>query len=169
MRSTAPVAAIIVILIAANIGAGDAKQCMSYGNEFLVSRDFSEIAISGPDAASASLYIDPMRNVSNVEGEQLRQFVIDSLRDKVQIADSKEHANYWLQILFQDHEYPVRNPNHEFARGSVVFAICKYPVKEMVDDCETLTYFYFSYFARRDLFQRVFTLWMDSIFPINVK
>ena len=138
-------------------------------NEFLIKRDFSEIVISGPDAGATRLFIDPIRNVPNGEAQQLRRLVLDSLRDKVLIADSKEHANYWLQILFQEHQYPIRNPNREFAHGSVVFAICRYPIKEMLDDCENLTYFYFFDSARSDLFKQVFSLWMATVLRAGTK
>jgi hypothetical protein len=143
VRSTVRVAAVTVGFVVASVVGAHAQRWTSYGNQFLISRNFSEIVINETDAASASLYIDPIRNVSNDEGGRLRQLVLDSLRDKVRIADTKEHANYWLQILFQDHKYPIRNPNLEFAHGSVVFSVCRYPIKEMSDDCETLTYFYF--------------------------
>jgi hypothetical protein len=139
------------------------------GNEFLIRRDFSEIVISEHDAGAARLFVDPIRNLPNGEAQRLRQLVVASLSDKVRMADSKDDANYWLQILFQHHKFPFKNPNNEPALGSVLFSICKYPIKEVTRDCENLTYYYFFDSARIDLFEKALALWTRAVFARAVK
>lgn len=165
MGSAARNAAVILSLTLATVGQGQSQGWTPFGNEFLVSRDFSNIVITGRDPTEARIFIDPIRNVTNEEAQRIRQLVIGSLSDRVRIADSKDDANYWLQILFQNHKYPIKNPNNETALGSVLFSTCKYPIKEVTLDCENLTYFYFFASPRVDLFERVLPLWMGAVFP----
>jgi hypothetical protein len=169
MGSAARTAAVILSVILAVIAESYSQEWTSSGNEFLVSRHFSRIVITGRDAVAARLFIDPIRNVPTDEAQQLRQLVVASLSDKVRMADSKADANYWLQILSQNHKFPIKNPNNEPALGSVLFSICKCPIKEVTLDCENLTYFYFVSSARVDLFERVLALWMGAVFPPAVK
>jgi hypothetical protein len=169
MGSTARTVAAFLSVILAFIAEGYSQEWTSFSNELLISRHFSEIVISGRDATEARIFIDPIRNVSNNEAQRLRQLVVSSLSDKVRIVNSKDHANYWVQILFQNHKYPIKNPNNETALGSVLFSTCKYPTREVTRDCENLTYFYFFDLARIDLFERVFALSMNSVFPSTAK
>src|ERR1700693_4295595 len=83
MGSAARNAAVILSLTLATVSQGQSQEWMPVGNEFLVSRDFSKIVITGRDAAEARIFIDPIRNVSNDEAQRLRQLVVSSLSDKV--------------------------------------------------------------------------------------
>jgi hypothetical protein len=169
MGSIAQTVAVILSVILAVTADGYSQEWSFLGNEFLIRRDFSEIVISERDAGAVRLFIDPIRNMPNGEAQRLRELVVASLGDKVRMAESKEDANYWLQILFQNHKFPIKNPNNEPALGSVLFSICKYPIKEVTRDCENLTYYYFFDSEKIDLFEKAVALWTRAVFPFAVK
>jgi hypothetical protein len=151
-------------VLAAATCESDAQQWSSFGGDLLLSHQLSEIVISAPEAAEAHVFVDPVRNVSNDEGQQLRTLILESLDKRVRIADKKEGANYWLQIILQEHKYAITNANHEPAHGSLTFSICKYPIKAVERDCENFVYFYFFDSTKTVLFKRVLPMWMEEVF-----
>jgi hypothetical protein len=163
--SVAGTVAVILAVLAATLTAAHLQQGRSPDNDLMVLRQLATIVISGREAEEAQIFVDPVRNVSNEEGQQLRGIVVESLGREIRIAKKKEDANFWLQIILQEHKYPYTNANRELAHGSLTFSICRYPIKETERDCENFIYFYFFDSARMSLFSRVTPLWIDEVFP----
>ena len=158
------------ILILAVPCRGVATEVVSISNEFMISRDFSRIVIKGSDVQAARVFVDPVRMVSPSENAELHQIATNLLRDKLQIVSNKESANYLVQIIMQQQrDYAIRNPKRESAHGFILISICKYPIKEVANDCENLTYFYFDDYKKIDLFTKVFNMWVDTVVPSQVK
>jgi hypothetical protein len=145
-----------------------ATEVVSVSNEFMISRDYSRIVIRPPDARSARVFIDPIRNVSPSENAELRGILINLLSDKLQLVSDKANANYFLQIVFERHKnYSIRNPKRDPAHGFILMGLCKYPIEDMPRDCESLTYFYFDNYKKTDVFTKVFHMWVDAVIPSN--
>ncbi len=166
-RRTARAAAVIFAVVAPIFSVAHSQQWRSFGDDLLVSHQLSKIAISSREAEVAQIFVDPVRNVSNEESRRLREVVLELLDHKIRIAENKEDAKFWLQIIIQDHKYPITNANHEHARGTLTFAICKYPIEETERDCENFVYFYFSNVDRLSLFYRVVPLWIEEVFSLK--
>lgn len=161
-------------LILAFLGAstaGIAQTWTSIGDDLLVQHDFSKIVIDGGTGPEvARICVDPVRNVPSEEGRRLRQLVIDSIGKTSQIVETKDAANYWLQILVHHNaDYAIRNSRRQPSRGSIVFATCKYPIKDMRKDCETLSYFYFSDMTTAAIFEKVFPIWREAVVPSSAR
>jgi hypothetical protein len=150
--------ALILAVLLGSSTAGIPQNWTSIDDDLLVQRDFSEIVLDGGAGTEvARIYVDPFRNVPSEEGQGLRQLVVDSIVKTLRIVDTKDAASYWLQILVhQDTDYAIRNSRRQPSRGSIVFSICKYPIKDINKDCETLSYYYFSkHDGRRNLRESV--------------
>src|SRR5258708_11401250 len=130
--SPATIRALLSLLLAvATFSSSRATEFLSISNEFGITRDFSTIIIAGSEARTARLFIDPVRNVSPFENNELRPTVVGSLSDKVQVVSSKEDANYYVQVVMNRYtNYAIRNPAREPAHGDVLIGICKYPIHD---------------------------------------
>src|SRR5258708_39137853 len=132
-------------VILAAFGPGVAREVTALMNEFSILREFSAITIAGQDIKAARVFVDTERfvvsTISEAENGELRKIVVDGLSSKLQLVNSKNEANYLVQIrMYQSPDYAIRNPRNEFARGLVLLSICKFPIKDQSEDCGSLTY-----------------------------
>jgi hypothetical protein len=139
---------------------------VSASNDFLITRDFGPIVISGADLKTARVFVEPLRDFGPSEAIEFRQFTLDSLSAKVRVVQTRDDANYRILIRMEKFiDYAIRNSKHEPAHGLIVLSTCKWPIKETTSDCENMTYYYFADFANAESFHRVYRMWMDYVLP----
>jgi hypothetical protein len=163
--SAARTVTVVLGILVGTLSAAHPQQWRSFGNDLMVLHQLSKVVISEQEAKESQIFVDPVRNVSNEENQQLRGIVLASLRQKIRVVEKKEDANFWLQIILQQHKYPITNAIREPAHGSLTLSICRYPIKQSELDCENFVYYYFSDAAKESLFTRVFPLWIEEVFP----
>jgi hypothetical protein len=162
---------VLSLTVFAMSGFGLATEYLSVNDEFGIARDFSEIVMTESEARSARVFVNPVRNVSAAENIELHSFAVGLLSEKVQVVSSKQDANYDLEIVMQQFtNYALRNPAGEPSHGFVLAGICKYPIRDMSRDCESLTYDYFRDYRNNDeILRRYLKLWVEDVFPSSAK
>jgi hypothetical protein len=156
----------LAVMLAAS-GPCVAREIISLTNDFGILRDFSHITMSASDIQTARVFVDIDRfvvpNLSAAENSELQQIALEGLRTKLQIVRSKDEANYLVQIrMYQCPNYAIRNPQRESSHGFVMISICKFPVRNMSEDCENLQYDYFRYYKAKEVFSTVFRMWLKQ-------
>jgi hypothetical protein len=146
---------------------GMAREVLLLTNEFRIMRDFSHITISSSDVKNAHVFVDTDRfivsNLPAAENSELQQIAINGLGSKLQLVKSKDEANYLVQIrMYQSSNYAIRNPKQEFSRGFIMISLCKFPISNMVENCENLQYNYFQDYNAKEIFSSVFRTWLKQ-------
>lgn len=117
--------------------------------------------IAGP-LSSNSVSVSDLGQIQNV--------AVHLLGGRVQLVPQKDNANLMVQTrMYQTKNYAVRNSKHEPAHGLVMISVCRFPIVTMASDCENLTFYYFADYQANDIFENVFTLWLNSVFPTSTK
>jgi hypothetical protein len=138
-----------IAVILTTCGSGYAREVVSLTDEFGILRDFSHVTISGPEIKNARVFFDASRFVldgrsSPADNSELQKTAINELSSRVQLVKSKDEANYLMQIrMGLDFDYAIQNPQREPSHGYVMISICKFPIRNMSEDCENLQYNYF--------------------------
>jgi hypothetical protein len=160
-------AAICAILTSPDEASAD--KVLVANDRFIVYRDFSDIVISPEQARSGRAYIDggPLSSGSvTASNPEMKDIAARSLTSRVQLVPNKDDANLVIQLrMYQTANYAIRNSQREPAHGFVMVSVCKYPIATIATDCENLTYYYFEDYKAADVFETVFAMWLDSVFP----
>jgi hypothetical protein len=139
---------------------------VSEGERFVVTRDFGPITLDPAVAKGARVFIEPIRLVSAEENAELHPFAIRLLATRVTVVPDQQNSDYFVRFILKDlKNYSIGNTLRQPSTGFMAAGICKFPIKDQVHDCETLTYYYFSNEPKSGLFKEIVPLWINSIFP----
>lgn len=144
-------------------------QVVSANNDLVIVRDYSTVTVSASAAKSSRLYIGRdqfiLGALSPADQDVVRAMTIAGLQSKVALVQRKQDANLVAQVtMYPTTNIPLRNPRHVLAHGLVMMSICTYPITNMTTDCENLTYLYFADYKPTEIYQKIFSQWLDAIF-----
>jgi hypothetical protein len=159
-------------LVAPNLAMATTN-VLSPDGQFVISHDFANIVVGEQQQRSVRAFVDVKTFKSSDQGksdtssyqDELRALATHFLGSKVQLVTRKDDANIFIQILmYQTTNYAIRNLAHQPAKGFILVGLCKYPITETAADCENKTYFYFADYKPADVFEKVFEMWLNSVF-----
>ena len=148
-----------------------AKEYLLLTNDIRITRDFTKQIIAKDQRKSTKVFFIATGltkpDFSQEQNARLIELVSDTVKSKgASIVDSREIANHRIQVLLDLHsEYAIRNPAGQAAHGSVTVSFCKYPIASAVNDCENLTYHFFSDLKVEEMLNTALTKWSESVFP----
>jgi hypothetical protein len=88
-----------------------ATKLVSFGDRFVITRDFLSNVITEPK--DARVRIDSIKLVTPTENTEWHAFAEGILAKYVSVVQTKEAANYDLLLIFQDFDNPaIRNKNN---------------------------------------------------------
>jgi hypothetical protein len=167
-RATKLMVCLVAVLATAATATAD-TQVVSATNDLVIVRDYSTVTVSAAAAKSSRLYIGRdqfiLGSLSPADQDAVRAITIAGLQSKVVLVPRKQDANLVAQVtMYPTTNIPLRSPRHVLAHGLVMMAICTYPITDMMTDCENLTYVYFADYKPTEIYQKIFSRWLDAIF-----
>jgi hypothetical protein len=146
-----------------------AQNVRSANDQFVVFQDFSDIVISERQTRAVRAFIDggPLTSGSvTASNPTLQTIASRSLESRVELVAKKEDTNLLVQLrMYQTMNYAIRNPKRKPSHGLIMVSVCKHPIVTIGTDCENLTYYYFADYDAADIFQTVFAMWLNAVFP----
>jgi hypothetical protein len=157
--------AVLAAIISVNGQPSTAREVVSLTNDLGILRDFSVITIGAADVKAARVFVDTDRfivpHLPAAENTKLQQIAVRGLGANLAIVNTKEQANYLIQIRMEQYtNYALRNLRGEPSRGYVMISLCRFPLNE--SNCENLQYIYFKSYEPADIFSRVLSLWLEA-------
>jgi hypothetical protein len=162
-----------LFLLVPNLGMATTN-ALSPDGQFVITHNFLNIVIGEQQQRSVRAFVDvqtfapPDHGKVNTlpDQDEVGSLAIHLLESKVQLVARKDDANIFVEILmYQTINYAIRNLKGEPAKGFILVGICKYPIMETAKDCDNQTYFYFADYRPSDVFEKVFGMWSESVFP----
>jgi hypothetical protein len=145
-----------------------ADEIVLSNDQFVVFRDFSNIVIPEQDIDSVRAFFDagPLSANSLSTSEEIKSIAVRLLEKRIKLVPQKGDANLLVQTrMYQTVNPAIRNPSREPAHGLVMVSVCKYPIAVIAKDCENLTYYFFADSNASEIFTKIFTIWLNSVFP----
>lgn len=59
--------------------------------------------------------------------------------------------------------YAIRNADKDPSTGFVIVSACSYPLNNMVEDCQNLTFYFFRKGPRSVILARALNMWLDRM------
>jgi len=166
--------ALSVLFILIYFDGAHATDVVLANDNFFVIHDFSNIQIpdNATDAVRAFVDAGPLSSnaVSAEDFAKVQSITSRLLQTKVHLVSNKEDANLLVQTrIYQSKDFHVRNSKREPSHGLIMISVCKFPIGAIATDCDNNEYYYFADHKAEDVFQNVFNMWLNTVFPVSQK
>jgi len=146
-----------------------AGEVISTNREFMIFRDFKEFKIKKFAKVffdDTKIYVgrDPKENTAHTE--KLREQANTLLRKVLTLVSDEKQSEYTMSIRMEEStNFAIRNAERKPSVGHVSFAICSYPMGEIEDSCQNLTFEFFQPHPRSAVFEKTLILWIGRMLP----
>jgi hypothetical protein len=96
--------------------------------------------------------------------ERLEVEAHNLLERALTLVSTKAESQYFIEIRIGDFvNYAIRNTDNDPSTGFVIISACSYPMRNMVDDCQSLTFYFFRKDPRSIILARALNMWFERV------
>lgn len=133
--------------------------------DFRISRDFRAFNIKRSskvffDASKFVIYDGP----STMKDDRLQAEARSLLERTLILVPAKADSEYFMEIRIGDFvNYAIRNTERKPSTGFVIVSMCSYPMNNMIEDCQSLTFYFFATDSRSAILSKSLSMWLERV------
>jgi hypothetical protein len=159
----------VLIVLSACIAAESvafADSHIEITNEFTIYRGLGRIQIRKLARVyfdSDKIYLGDSDTEDTSNTKKLREQAISQLGRIITFVEERT-AEYKLMIRMERHQnFAIRSSKRAPSVGFVALSLCRYPIGNVMDDCQNLTFYFFRNYSNEAVFEQVLKMLAERV------